>query len=394
MPVQTLDIAPGKSGVYGAHFNHQATVLIRSGSHTIGFACVPCHEGVVHAGDIRIAMESNEGLKRRLTQEALLYWLMRDGGPGPVSLPSWTAVVYAHRKDAIAGCLDSLLNARVPGGEIIVVDRSPTDAPIESALKNYPVRYIREESAGLSQAILSAVKAAKGDVIIFTSDNGSIDVGWVSAILEPLSGPTVVASVGLTMPTELCEEAEGSFSEHHYTADCFRRRTFDHNAIAPALGCLIADGINMAIQREQVERIFSLCQEAKGGEMKWSPAHILYRLLSEGYRIVYTPDAVLWLENGRDAAVGNSMAGYCLSALAFFIDCFFRYGDMQALIRAALMMRQLAVSALFWPKYIRLNMAKALFCPLYMRVLLSGRNKRYLRGIFSHMNKLGGWMQE
>jgi len=394
MPIQTIDIAPDISGVYRAHHHRHATVLFRIGDHTAGYARVPCHDGVIHTGDIRIAMESDDEFKRRYMQEAILRWLMRNGASGPVSLPPWSVVVYGHRADDIARCLDSLMNAPVPGGEIIVVDRSPTDAPIESFLKNYPVRYIREDSAGLGQAILSAVKAAKGDAIIFTSDNGSIDMGWVSAILEPLSSPMVVASVGLTMPTEPGEEAEGSFSEHHYTADCFQRRTLDHCAIAPALGCLIADGINMAIRREHVERIFALRHEAKGVEMKWSPAHILYQLLSEGYRIVYTPDAVLWLENGRDAAVEYSMAGYCLSALTFFIGCFFRYGDMQALIRAALLMRQLAISALFWPKYIRSDIAKALFCPLYMRVLLSGRNKRYLRGIFSHMNKLGGWMQE
>lgn len=87
----------------------------------------------------------------------------------------------------LGNVLDSAARLRVPDGlvwEFIVVDNGSTDATAE-VVKSYqdslPVRLVREERAGLSNARNKAVAEAAGRYICWTDDDVMLDPEWLAA---------------------------------------------------------------------------------------------------------------------------------------------------------------------------------------------------------------------
>jgi GT2 family glycosyltransferase len=78
--------------------------------------------------------------------------------------------------------------------EIIVVDNG-THPPPAMGDDDF-VRVLHEPVPGASRARNAGIAAASGAVIGFVDDDVFVDPGWVDAILEPFTDPTVVAVAG------------------------------------------------------------------------------------------------------------------------------------------------------------------------------------------------------
>jgi glycosyltransferase involved in cell wall biosynthesis len=92
-----------------------------------------------------------------------------------------------NRAGPLGVLLASLERLKVPAGltwELLIVDNGSTDttaAVVEGFTARLPVRYTREDKAGLSNARNHGVAAARGRYICWTDDDVEIDDNWLAA---------------------------------------------------------------------------------------------------------------------------------------------------------------------------------------------------------------------
>lgn len=86
--------------------------------------------------------------------------------------------------------LESMTLLTVPDGidwELLVVNNNSTDGTTEEVLSEFrnrlPLRSIHEPKQGVSRARNTAVKEARGELLLFTDDDVRIDAGWMAAFL-------------------------------------------------------------------------------------------------------------------------------------------------------------------------------------------------------------------
>ncbi len=95
-------------------------------------------------------------------------------------------------------CLDAILKQDYPREcyEIIVVDNNSTDGTPE-LVKQYPVRLLYErELQGPHAATNAGVRAARGEIVVFTDSDCVPEVGWLQALIAPFIDENVVAVGG------------------------------------------------------------------------------------------------------------------------------------------------------------------------------------------------------
>ncbi len=311
-----------------------ALVLLRWHGRAIGCVRVRCENGRLRVADVHATIEADRDLCGRLRYARLADWLLPDQHES-TTRPTWSIVICTRdREDDLRRCLDSLLRTAMPGGEIVVVDNAPSDNRTAQLVAQYPVRYVREDRAGLNWARSKGARCATGEVVIFTDDDVVVDPRWVEHILEPFSHPRVAAVTGLTLPLELETEAQELFEVYGGFGRGFCRRVFDYTRIAPAAAGMVGAGANMAIRRELVTsmRLFEAELDCGTVARTGGDAYAFYQLLAEGYQIVYTPNALTWHRHRRDyRALQTTLAGYSVGGFAFLMRCWLDHGDWQAL---------------------------------------------------------------
>jgi glycosyltransferase involved in cell wall biosynthesis len=95
-----------------------------------------------------------------------------------------------NRCELLRNTLDSLRSLTVPAGqpwELLVVDNDSSDATrdVIAAFRDHlPLHALFEPQPGLSRARNAAVRAAQGDLVLFTDDDVRVDPSWLSAYVE------------------------------------------------------------------------------------------------------------------------------------------------------------------------------------------------------------------
>ena len=102
-------------------------------------------------------------------------------------------ICSSNRAAALEKTLRAFGEINVPSGwdaELIVVDNGSKDRTAEIAqatrLENFKVRYLYEDRAGKSNALNTALAAAKGEVLLFTDDDVVPAKDWLEKIAAPL----------------------------------------------------------------------------------------------------------------------------------------------------------------------------------------------------------------
>lgn len=115
-----------------------------------------------------------------------------------------TAIICTHNREQYLGAaIDSLLAQRIEGRadnyEVIVVDNASTDSTaeiVEARLSNPCVRYIHEQTLGLSVARNTGAAAAKGDIVAYLDDDAVADEGWLAALVRAFEADERIAIAG------------------------------------------------------------------------------------------------------------------------------------------------------------------------------------------------------
>jgi GT2 family glycosyltransferase len=161
--------------------------------------------------------------------------------------------------------------------EIIIVDASDGRLDYIRLRHETDVRWLQfarppEVRISIPHQRNVGVRAARGEIIVFTDAGCRPEQGWLSALVAPLSaGEHITAGLTLAMPgsTGLYEHAARQALEFRYLAEC--------------------STINLAFRREAFDAVGGFDEGFAYG----SDVDFTWRLTDAGYRIRSVPSAVL-----------------------------------------------------------------------------------------------------
>jgi GT2 family glycosyltransferase len=232
----------------------------------------------------------------------------------PPAAPEPTVSVVVATRDrprSLARCVDSLLRARYPGLEVVVVDNAPaTDDVRELVLTRYPpqVRYLREPRPGLARAHNRGLAAVHGAVVAFTDDDTLVDPEWPRALASAFVADRSVGCVtGLILPAELETPAQAALEAHGGYAKGYspRRWTLREpptgEPLFPFTGGQFGSGANMAFRAALLRRLGGFDPATGTGTPARGGDDLLafFRVLTSGAALVYQPDAIVWHHHRR-----------------------------------------------------------------------------------------------
>lgn len=335
--VLSIEITEGIKDLDGMEGYKQALVLVRREGHPVGKVVVPCEKGLLKAKTLWEAIEANGELCWILAQNSIKEWLLKNQPDQETSLPSWSVVICTRdRSEDLKVCLEGMMKLKASGGEILVVDNASADDRTAQVVAQYPsVRYTREDRPGLNWARTHGARVATGDIVIYTDDDVVVDPSWVDGMLEPFTSPLVGAASGLTMPYELENKTQEIF-EFNYGgfSKGFQRITYDFMSLAPAAADRIGAGANMAFRRELVNRLQLFAVEMDCGTIAKTGGDLygFYKVLAQGYQIVYTPDGLIWHRHRREYKnLRNTLYNYRVGGASYLTRCLLQHGDWQAI---------------------------------------------------------------
>ncbi len=271
-------------------------------------------------------------------------------------LPFVSVVVCSHnRAGELKNCLESLANLDYPDKEIIVIDSAPVNNETYDLLTDYPqFIYYKEERIGLDIARNTGLRISKGEFVAFTDDDARVDPSWLKNLAENFSNPATAIVTGITMPYELETEAQVYFELTNGFNRGFLRREFDSSNLSPVAAGNVGAGVNMAIRKSVLSEV-GLFDEALDGGMptcSGGDQEFFYRVLLNGYRIVYEPKALVWHRHRENYQnLKNTIYGYGVGVYAWWTRALFYEREFKMLYFAPL----------WFANYHLKNLAKAIF---------------------------------
>jgi hypothetical protein len=189
------------------------------------------------------------------------------------TLPSVTIVVPAYReREALAAKLAALAGLDYPADRlqiVVAVDEDPETAQLaEASSPPGTVVLFSPERGGKASGLNRALDAATGEIVLMTDANNILDASSVRAAVGHFADPGVWAVAG--------QRSEASSAYDRYE-DLLRRLESRSGSVAALSGEF------MAVRRERLARF----PEGVVNDDLW----LLCRLVRDGGRVVYEPDA-------------------------------------------------------------------------------------------------------
>ncbi len=204
------------------------------------------------------------------------------------------AVVTYERPTYVERCLRQLLAQTCPPKEIIVVDSSTgrdTERLVREGFPSvvYAICPAGRGATGTARNI--SYRLATGEVLAFVDDDAFAEPDWLASLLPLFDDPSVGAVGGRQIrqqPGELTDgvdaigqlRADGTLTGH-FAADPGRVVEVDHLL-----------GANMAFRRSVLDQLGGI-HDGYAGTCIREETDLCLRVRGAGYRLLYTPDAVV-----------------------------------------------------------------------------------------------------
>jgi GT2 family glycosyltransferase len=361
-----LELSRPLAPLAGLHGYASVLALVRLDGEPLGYARSPIADGRCHLESLldnflaRHERELVRALSRRwtalpplarapFTVENLPALARRRnarvqrGRAPPVSV----AVCTRDRARDLERCLDALLLLDPAPLEIVVVDNAPATNETRELVSNRfgdAVRYVLEPRPGLDWARNRAVLETRGEIVAFTDDDVLVDPGWAGVIADTFaSAAGVMALTGLVVPAELESEPQHHFERYGGFGRGFARRWYRRSQSADLRGPVpqgagaYGTGANMAFRRSLFASIGGFAPELDvgtatngGGDLEF-----FFRVLREGFALVYEPRAVVWHRHRRTKdALLEQLRGWGTGFWAYMRYSRQRYPDEAAAFRS------------------------------------------------------------
>lgn len=244
-----------------------------------------------------------------------------------------------NRCDSLRPLLESVAQSVVPDNvewEVLIVDNNSSDRTREiveefSRSNSVQCRYCFEPQQGKSFALNSGIREARGDILVFTDDDVTVESNWLQNLTANLHGSESAGAAGRVLRTWTCPRPPWLSLEPRYEKMAWALVSFDLNREAGELPPWYPPvGANMAFRKEMFSKHggfrvdlgprghdigISPWQKALGGV--YEDTEFGRRLLESGERLRYEPSAVVnhpvperrltkdyflswWFRRGRD----------------------------------------------------------------------------------------------
>ena len=187
--------------------------------------------------------------------------------------------------------IESVLQGDEVPTEFVVIDQSHTPNQSLATLKTSratDIRYIWSQTVGLSRARNAGITAARHSIMAIIDDDMFVPEDWYGTLIQALmnAGERAVVT-GRVLPTEA--EVPGGFVPAFVPSDV--PATYEGRITIDVLA-----GGHMAAYRSAFETVGGFDERlGAGGEFPAADDNDLgFRLLEAGYRIVYSPQAVVF----------------------------------------------------------------------------------------------------
>lgn len=222
----------------------------------------------------------------------------------PESFPATSDVTVVictrNRPKYLKNCLERLQHQITRPAEILVVDNaSSTEETREVAEAFGNVRYVREDTPGLDYARNRGAIEARTGVVAYTDDDTIPNEYWLFRIHETFRDPSVAAMTGLVIAASLETEAEIIFEKYWPFNRGYVSKLYDNNFFSATLKTgppvwEIGAGANMAFRKNVFEEVGYFDERLDVGAAGCSgDSEQWYRILANGFTIVYNPLAVV-----------------------------------------------------------------------------------------------------
>jgi GT2 family glycosyltransferase len=212
-----------------------------------------------------------------------------------MSLPTATVAIITYERPAfVARCIDHLSAQTHTPIEVIVVDSSPDDETARLVREHFPTVAYEACDAGMGAMATArniAYRRASGEVLAFIDDDAFAEPAWLERLLVFYDDPVVGAVGGRQIRRQPGEIEEGVDAigqlrpdgtiTGNFAADPGRPVSVDHLL-----------GANMSFRRSVLDRIGGIHDGYRGTCVR-EETDLCLRVAHAGYRLVYTPDAVV-----------------------------------------------------------------------------------------------------
>lgn len=196
-------------------------------------------------------------------------------------------------------CLEAVARQDHPNYQVLVVDNAPSDGSAREVATRWGAQYVMEPIPGASRARNRGAREGSSEIIAFLDDDAIPEPDWVSQLAVEFRDPLVMAVGGPYRALKEDIETEslcrllgeaGIGSLERMVVDLRTPRWFE---IANFGGA--APTGNMAFRRRAFEvwpgfnEQFGPGTLFSGGE----ESHAFFSLVQRGYRVIYTPSAIV-----------------------------------------------------------------------------------------------------
>ncbi len=210
-----------------------------------------------------------------------------------VVIPTYGRAVELER------CLDAVAAQDQPALEVIIVDNASGDPRIREIARAHAAIYVEEPRRGLCRARNTGARAARAEIVAYLDADSLPEPEWLGAIAREFVDDRVMAAAGRTIPITLETEAEMLFASlrnraYERDARIVLDRTAPHWFEICGFGGIGA-GCNMAVRRSAFDVWPGFNERTDRG----TPVHgggehfAFFSLVDRGYKVAYTPDAVV-----------------------------------------------------------------------------------------------------
>ncbi|MHA1607061.1 MAG: glycosyltransferase family 2 protein [Candidatus Freyarchaeota archaeon] len=199
-----------------------------------------------------------------------------------------------NRKKDIVECVESILNQDYPDFDVWVIDDASTDGTMEALRDAFSgekrLHLIRNEvELGNTLSRNIAMRTSKGEIIASTDDDCIVAEDWLSNLVKVFDeGDDIGLVCGRVLPIFYTPVPEW-LKPPIYPILAIRTEKERTEHLSP-YGC------NMAVRRDVMEKVNYLNEDItrKHGTLySGEDTDLGLRVRAAGYRVVYTPDAVV-----------------------------------------------------------------------------------------------------
>lgn len=240
-----------------------------------------------------------------------------------VDEPTCTVVICTRDRPAeLERCLRAVRQIEYSSFEVLVVDSAPSKTPAREAAERWAARYVVEPIRGVSRARNRGAFHSSSDLIVYLDDDEVPEPRWLSALAHEFQEPRIVAAAGRILP--LVERPESI----RFLDSGVERQVLDQSVPGwferTAFGGLGKTG-NMCIRASAFRDWpgFDL-RLGRGAPLRaGEDTYAFLSLVDRGFRVVYTPDAVVRHSDPETAAELHALHLQVLTQLGLYIGFLF-----------------------------------------------------------------------